>query len=156
LSFRPYKPTHDGKPDDRVGWFMPTRDANYIAIDAKADDKHSMETVYHEYMHYVLSTRYLDIPLWFNEGMAEFYSTFRVEENMVEIGRPVESHVALLRSAPMIPLAQLFFVDSKSAEYNEVSRQGIFYAQSWALYHYLALEKSQMRPRLEAYVSRVS
>src|SRR5262249_849397 len=25
LSFRPYKPTHDGKPDDRAGWVMPTR-----------------------------------------------------------------------------------------------------------------------------------
>jgi tetratricopeptide (TPR) repeat protein len=37
----------------------------------------------------------------------------------------------------LIPLDRLFAVNHDSPEYNEQDRQGVFYAESWALVHYL-------------------
>ena len=45
----------------------------------------------------------------------------------------------------MLPLRTLFQVDDKSPYYNEKDKQSVFYAQSWALMHYLILGKGQQR-----------
>ena len=42
----------------------------------------------------------------------------------------------------MLPLRTLFEVDHKSPHYNETNKQSIFYAQSWALMHYLIIGKA--------------
>jgi tetratricopeptide (TPR) repeat protein len=42
----------------------------------------------------------------------------------------------------MLPLKTLFAVDHKSPHYNESKKQGIFYAQSWALLHYMLIGKA--------------
>ena len=42
----------------------------------------------------------------------------------------------------MLPLRTLFEVDHKSPHYNESKKQSIFYAQSWALMHYLIIGKA--------------
>ncbi len=42
----------------------------------------------------------------------------------------------------MLPLKTLFEVDHKSPHYNESKKKGIFYAQSWALMHYLLIGKT--------------
>jgi len=55
------------------------------------------------------------------------------------MGRPIASHVYLLRENKMLPLRTLFQVDQKSPYYNERDKQSIFYAESWALIHYLIL-----------------
>jgi len=50
--------------------------------------------------------------------------------------------VLLLRDH-FIPLADLVKVDHKSPLYNESARSSIFYAESWALVHYLLLGEQQ-------------
>jgi tetratricopeptide (TPR) repeat protein len=48
-------------------------------------------------------------------------------------------------------------VDSKSAYYNESEKQSIFYAESWALLHYLVLGKEgQRKPQLGKFIELVS
>ncbi len=42
----------------------------------------------------------------------------------------------------MLPLRTLFEVDHKSPHYNEKNKTSIFYAQSWALMHYLIIGKA--------------
>jgi cytochrome c-type biogenesis protein CcmH/NrfG len=44
-----------------------------------------------------------------------------------------------LARAPLMPLKQLLAVTHDSPEYNERERQGVFYAESWLLAHYLML-----------------
>lgn len=51
-------------------------------------------------------------------------------------------NVLLLRSRKLLPLAELFAVDRGSADYVEREKRDIFYAQSWALVHYLVSRKS--------------
>jgi len=103
--------------------------------------------VYHEYLHYFLNNNFEDIPLWFNEGMAECYSTFVADAEHVEIGRPIEEHLRLLRSGAWIPLPDLFAIEPDSKDYNEGDRQGMFYAESWVLAHYLAWGRTEGKAR---------
>ncbi|MGH9765998.1 MAG: tetratricopeptide repeat protein, partial [Blastocatellia bacterium] len=50
-----------------------------------------------------------------------------------------------LRKATLMPLERLFSVDSKSPEYTEANKAGLFYAQSWALAHYLMVGNNGKR-----------
>jgi tetratricopeptide (TPR) repeat protein len=135
-ALQPYLRTFNGQPLSSAGYFLSTQWANYVAVngDRRGDEK---GIVYHEYLHYVLRNNYASLPLWLHEGLAEYYSTFAVGKDEARIGLPVQQHVDWLRQHPLIPLAALLAVDERSPEYNESSRRGAFYAESWALVHYL-------------------
>jgi len=138
VALAPYKPLYKGKPANIAGYFFSRPEGTYMVMQDDAGE--DVERIlYHEYLHHVLGANYGRLPLWFNEGMAELYSTFKSNDQTAEIGRPVENHILLLREGTLIPLAKLFAVDHQSKDYNEGYRQGIFYAQSWALVHNLLL-----------------
>jgi tetratricopeptide (TPR) repeat protein len=137
-SFTPYKKrTKSGAAVNITGAFAAHRDGNYVGINATPPDD-PWTVIYHEYAHYFLYNNFTDIPLWFNEGVAECLSTFRARNEKVEIGRPIDEHLRLLKSGRWMPLSDLFAVEETSKDYNEGDRQGTFYAESWALVHYLA------------------
>jgi Flp pilus assembly protein TadD len=144
LAFKPYRQTYQGKPLESGGFFLSRQLGNYVAfyggqrVHEKYGSLHGDERaiIYHEYLHNVLRNNYASLPLWLNEGLAEYYSTFDVGKNEARIGVPVAEHVAWLRKNPLIPVASLFAVDEHSPDYNETHR-GAFYASSWALVHYL-------------------
>jgi tetratricopeptide (TPR) repeat protein len=152
-SFRPYKSLYLGQPAAINGYFTARGDANYIAIDASSRDASAV--MFHEYVHYVAATNMWFLPLWFSEGLAEFYESFEVVGNTVFIGLPVPHHIQWLRGATPIPLAELVSVDRDSPLYNETDRRGSFYAQSWALVHYLLLGGDERRGQLGRYVGMV-
>jgi tetratricopeptide (TPR) repeat protein len=95
--------------------------------------------VYHEYFHAVMDATLGSLPQWFNEGLAEYYSTFRARpgSTRVEIGHPIEAHLRFLAEHGTIPWDDVFRTTTESRSYNEGTRQGAFYAQSWLLVHYL-------------------
>lgn len=139
-SFNPYRPLQtNGEPLDVNGFFYRRQHANYIAVDGSRRDA-MIGTTLHEFVHFYLSYRTLNIPVWFNEGLAEVYSTFEVVGDHVNIGKIIPQHLHWLQQNTLIPLLQLFAVDHQSSEYNESDRRGVFYAQSWALVHYLFLD----------------
>ncbi len=95
----------------------------------------SMEGVLHEYVHHLLandtSRRY---PLWFNEGYAEYLSTFDIAANgQAIVGQAPMHRVEALQKARWIPLDRLFQVKG----YEEGHGYGDFYAQAWAVVHYM-------------------
>src|ERR1700730_5400134 len=74
-SFEPYKPLYQGKPMYIAGFYQPTTNGNFIAISAGWNID-ARPRVYHEFLHDFLDKNLPPQPLWFNEGLAEFYSTF--------------------------------------------------------------------------------
>jgi tetratricopeptide (TPR) repeat protein len=76
------------------------------------------------------------IPLWLDEGLAEFFGNSEIQEKDVLLGKPSTADIFLLRHNKLLPLATLFAVDHSSPYYNEQSKGSIFYAESWALTHY--------------------
>jgi len=102
LRVPPYKKRVGMAPANISGEFAAHRDGNYVGIDASPPTD-PWSVVYHEYFHYFLENNFGDIPLWFNEGMAECFSTFAADASHVSIGRPIENHLRLLRDRKWIP-----------------------------------------------------
>lgn len=149
-SFLPFKTLYEGHPAAVSGYFIAGDDANYIAINADAQDASAI--VYHEYVHYVANNNMWNLPVWFSEGLAQFYESFEVAGDTVYIGLPILRHLAALRGAVPIPLEELFAVDHNSKLYNEADGKGMFYSQSWALVHYLLLGNEERRAQLGKYL----
>lgn len=134
-SYRPFKPNAN-----TAGYFQPGSDVNYITLTTEVrGEQNPFNVIFHEYTHLLVNNTIGSAPPWFNEGLAEYYSTFKIsDDRKIVLGNPIGSHVFLLRDK-MLPLRTLFQVDHKSPYYNERDKQSIFYAQSWALLHYLIL-----------------
>ncbi len=156
-SFRKYKHLYEGKPASVSGYFLPTETGNYVAIDgSKRKGKYQpTRIVYHEFLHELIRHDQPNLPLWLNEGLAEFYSTFEASDEQVKIGLAIENHVQWLRSHELMPLEQLLTVDRDSEHYNDRKRNGVFYAQSWALTHYLYLGSPERRGQVERYAALI-
>lgn len=137
-AYGPFKP----KPNT-AGHFQPGPDVNYIALSTEVrGEQDAYSIIFHEYTHLLVENTFENAPVWFNEGLAEYYSTFSITDDQnVVVGSPVSGHVHLLREKKMLPLRTLFEVDYKSPHYNEQNKLSILYAQSWALMHYLIIGK---------------
>jgi tetratricopeptide (TPR) repeat protein len=119
------------------GLFLRAPDKNYVLMRLDVAEEHPYSVVYHEYTHLLLSKDAEWLPLWLNEGLAEFYENTDIREKEVLQGEPSPGNIQLLRESRLLPLATLFAVDEKSPYYHEENKGSIFYAESWALTHYL-------------------
>lgn len=158
-SYAPFKPHAN-----TAGYFQAGPDVNYITLTTEvpgADTFYTRpggrdpayEVIFHEYTHLLVNNTFDNAPLWFNEGFAEYYSSFIISDDQkIVLGRNIGEHVFLLRDNKMLPLKTLFAVDHKSPHYNEAKKQGIFYAQSWALVHYLLIGKAGKKEQLSKFL----
>ncbi len=135
-------------------WVAVRRDAARPGEGAVAADNPYL-VVFHEYVHVALRTNFRSLPAWLNEGLAEFWGNSVIERDRVYEGRPVSEHVRTLRQRTLLPLASLLAVKAGSPEYSEQDRATLFYAQSWALVHYLMLGSGARRGQLGSFVARL-
>lgn len=135
-----YSPRDDrGKPQEYVGgYFSPGADVNIIALGGNRSD-----IVFHEYAHYVFYRNFHSLPGWFNEGLAEFFSTFEADwkGGRSLVGRPPNERLRSLRSLTFLPLRQILFATPADMEkmWKNPERIEMYYSESWALVHYLMI-----------------
>ena len=122
-----------------AGMFLSGGDKIYAAIELDAGGENPYGIVYHEYTHMVLHLNVRSLPLWMSEGLAEFYGNSTIGEKEVSLGRPDAYSIQTLREGWLLPLAELFRVTYDSPQYTEEAKVPMFYAESWALIHYLML-----------------
>jgi tetratricopeptide (TPR) repeat protein len=140
-----------------AGLFLRAPDKNYVLLRLDAPGEHPYATVYHEYTHLLSSRAEEWLPLWLNEGLAEFYQNTEIRDKEVLLGEPSPENILLLRQERLLPLATLFTVDHNSPYYHEENKGSIFYAESWALTHYLRINDSRNHTqRLTDYAELVS
>src|SRR5258706_9291266 len=140
--YKNFKPRRaDGKIDNFVaGFFQPGQDVNYITLSTEGEDAETFSTIFHEYVHFIVNTNFgkSEVPPWFNEGLAEYYSTFAIQEDQkVKLGLPLERHLQLLSQNKLTPLDSLFKISNFQLLQTGDHSRSIFYAESWALIHYL-------------------
>jgi tetratricopeptide (TPR) repeat protein len=128
---------------DLAGYFMPTADKNYILLRLDAEGTHPFSTIYHEYTHFMMRNASEWIPLWLNEGLAEFYQNTDIQDKEVLLGQPSADDILYLRQNQLLPLTTLLKVDRTSPYYHEEQKGSAFYAESWALTHYLEVSDAQ-------------
>jgi hypothetical protein len=137
-------------------------------------------TFLHELAHRFIHRRYRNVPAWVNEGLAQFYSTMRVEEDRIVVGDDLPDkafwrqpgysmawHGNTLQS--LIPAHKApgvrDIVDSERLTFNpafdhedvspkEHERMSLHYAASWKLVHLLMNgPDAQLRDRFQAFLS---
>lgn len=134
------------------GLFLRGPDKNYVLMRVDAEGEHPYAVIYHEYTHLLVSPSAEWMPLWMNEGLAEFYENTDIQQKNALLGKPSFENIEWLRQNRLLPLATLFTVDHNSPYYHEEKKGSIFYAESWALTHYLQItDFSQKRHLLADY-----
>ena len=149
-ALKPYLPLYHGQPGNLAAFFKRGPDENLIVLSLPeaGSPEAGMSVIFHEYTHLLFRRNDMIWPLWLQEGMAEIYSTFQTAGYAVRIASPIPYHLQTLRHNRFMPLRELFSVTHSSPEYNETERQGIFYAESWLLTHFLmAGDNGQYRAR---------
>lgn len=132
------------------GLFLRGPDKNYVLMRLEAEGEHPYSVIYHEYTHLVFSKAEW-MPLWMNEGLAEFYQNTDIDESDARLGQPSVENILFLRQVRLLPLPVLFAVDYKSPYYHEENKGSIFYAESWAIVHYIMATDPQQSNRLVRY-----
>lgn len=166
-------PLRNGKPLDVPGFFVPGEDQQFFVLNVFEEE--SWRAVAHDLAHMLLNANYPPAQGWFDEGLAEYFSSIRVDDKGVEIGSDPELHPSvapndmmdtlqdlrpprsltelLVGSQTWLSMADLFTMKHDTASYNEGTHSTLFYAQSWMTIHYLLHEKKL--PETGAYFNMV-
>ncbi len=158
-SFKDYKPVDaNGKTSNWVaGYFQSGEDVNYIALSTEGEKSDTYQTIFHEYVHFLVNNDLgrSNIPAWFNEGLAEYYEQFTIEnDDKVTLGGLDQNNLEYLRNNKLIPLDTFFNIDNYSLRQQGSDGVGLFYAQAWALMHFLMQSDNGARnPQLSKFLN---
>jgi len=145
-----------GLDPNAAGMFLPGLRYNTMVV---RDSVGIQETsiILHEYVHFLTRNQTsLHYPMWFDEGFAEYLSGARVHREYFEIGRPPEHRMANLNYSWWIHMRKILAPDG----YEDWSRErkSMFYAEAWALVHYLQGQpdrRASFSRSMAAYIERV-
>jgi hypothetical protein len=157
-------PLRQGQPIGAPGFFVSGDDQNFIVLNLFEIEP--WRAVAHDFAHMMLNYNYPPVEAWFDEGMAEYFSSIRIDNSQVELGSdpeltpvytqdllqnqheaqsPPKSLTELLSGQVWLTLPDLLTLklDAKSDSpiYSDTSHHTLFYAQSWMMVHYLLHEK---------------
>ncbi len=155
-SYEPFKSGKRARGARILGQFLSHPDGNFITLDADPRAVGSLAVVYHEFVHYFLAHNLPPLPLWLNEGLAEYYSTFAVEGSYAVVGRPVERHLRWFRESGDFDLPGLLARATAPARAHAELDTGHLYGASWTLTHYLMSELDASGRRLALLLERLA
>ena len=118
-----------------AGQFLKGWEKDYVLVrlDVRTAGR---EVVYHEYIHKLLHLNFTRLPVWLDEGLAEFFGNTEVRKDQALMGVP-SPRGALLQTRTMYPLQTLLSVERNSPYYHDADKVGMFYAEAWGLTHFL-------------------
>jgi tetratricopeptide (TPR) repeat protein len=101
--------------------------------------KETLPALRHEYVHYALSGAGNHLPLWLEEGLAEYYGGVSAER--------AARRSRLLAGSGWIPLGELLAADRNSEWYRQPKLAERYYAECWALVDWLMRQAGPDAPR---------
>jgi tetratricopeptide (TPR) repeat protein len=123
-----------------VGYFQQSWEKKYALVRLDAWNtgfgSGAHQIVFHEYLHSVMHMNARWLPVWMDEGIAEFYAYTEFREKETLIGTPTMRFRSLRWDYP-IPVETLISVNQRSPYYRDEDKVQNFYAESWALVHYM-------------------
>lgn len=135
-AFDPHRPIRDGRPIKVEGYCVQLPFGRWIGY-LESEERGRLISR-HEFAHTVVADAFWRVPVSLNEGMAEFLSTFQVQADEVAFGHPLDAHRFIVQSSELLALDQLLAPDAEAVNALDHEAQAVFYAESWALVHYLA------------------
>jgi hypothetical protein len=157
-SYYQLAPLQNGQPIDRPGFFLTGEDQDFIALNLSESD--SWRAVARDFATMLLNYNYPPAQPWFDDGLADYFSSIHIDSKQVEIGgepfhsfqnaKPgTDSYIHVLSSETWLPIPELFATKRDSAG----ARSAIVEAEFWLLMHYLLHEKKL--PETGAYLGAV-
>lgn len=157
-SYYKLAPLHNGQPIDVPGFFLPGEDQNFIALNLT--ESQSWRAVARDLARMMLDNNYPPAQAWFDDGLADYFSSIRVDDAQVEIGGdPVltrstntnnetssaatstKPFTELLNTQPWVSLPDLFSTKPQTNTKSDDRDAALFRAESWMVMHYLIHEK---------------
>lgn len=139
------------------GLFIRGMDNSFVLLRLGAEQEHPYSNIYHEYTHFQFRKIEMWLPVWLNEGLAQFMQNTVIHNKDVELGQPDVNALFFLRQNSLIPLRILLRVDHNSPYYHEENKGNIFYAESWALTHMLMVQDNEQKThKVVDYMIRIS
>lgn len=147
-----------GQPIDAPGFFLHGDDQDFIVLNVFEEE--SWRAVAHDFAHMLLNANYPPAQAWFDEGLAEYFASIRLDNKQIEIGgdpelrpsvkqdllgnqqeqHPPKSLTELLQAQTWLSIPDLFAMKHDTMTYNEGTHHTLFYAESWMVMHYLLHE----------------
>jgi tetratricopeptide (TPR) repeat protein len=153
-------PLRQGQPINVPGFFVPGDDQNFFVLNLFEEE--SWRAIAHDFAHLLLNYNYPPVQGWFDEGVAEYFSSIRLDDKKYEIGddpelkpiftqdllenqreahSPPKSLTELLEGQVWLTLPDLLTMKHDTSAFVEGTHHTLFYAQSWMTVHYLLHEK---------------
>lgn len=149
------------KQSQAGGFYVPGSDRIYVVVNLFEADP--WRAVAHPLAHYLLNYNYPPAQGWFDEGLAEYFGSIQIG-NQVEIGgdpelapewhedvfeelrrdpKTPQSLTQLVSSPVWLSMVDLFTMKHDGSGAREGTHNTLYYAQSWMVVHYL-LNKNKM------------
>ncbi|WKL56268.1 hypothetical protein Q1W73_11260 [Asticcacaulis sp. ZE23SCel15] len=115
----------------------------------RQEENQSQTVIFHEYAHlFMFQNSQIAYPSWFVEGFAEFYGTTRVQDDQAVVGMAWSGRVHPLMSGGSLKYEDIL---RGAPHIRRPANQGLFYAQSWLMTHWI-LSDPKRTQALSAYV----
>jgi hypothetical protein len=119
-----WKATHGNVAGNFLeGW---ERQYAVVRLDTWVDE--NQVVVYHEYTHSILHARAHWMPIWMDEGMAEFYGYTRFQDDRILVGAP-SKRLGELRRNSLLPVSKMLETTSYSPLFKDEEQLQLFYAR---------------------------
>ena len=146
-------PFVNGRPISAPGFFLAGEDRDYIVLNTAVQD--SWRAIEHPLAHYFLNYNYPPTQPWFDEGVAEYFSSLYFTRANTELGSDPElqwpgqpdhspdpngglkSLTEILDTPVWLEFGDLLQMKNRVVNGKEGTHHTLFYAQSWILVHYL-------------------
>ncbi|HZQ96746.1 MAG TPA: hypothetical protein VFA67_17170 [Candidatus Sulfotelmatobacter sp.] len=152
-------PLRQGRPIDVPGFLVRGEDQDFIVLNVFEEEP--WRAVAHDFALMLLNYNYPPAQGWFDEGLAEYFSSIRLDDRHVEIGgdpdlgpavtrdllgrerdaQAAKSLTELLNVETWMSLPDLFSIKHDASARSEGTHHTLYYAESWMVMHYLLHEK---------------
>ncbi len=124
-----------------AGLYQLSNDRNFAVVraDVTGTGTNPYHVMYHEWAHGLFRLNYRGLPLWLDEGLAEYWGGSDIDNQEGRVGMADPAQLRVLQQNAFLPISTLVSIDSSSPLYNRQDHAGMFYAESWAIVHYFSL-----------------
>jgi hypothetical protein len=111
----------------------------------------------HEMTHVLVQRSFPRVPLWLNEGLAEYFETMRIESGRVVLGTPVTGFEMSANQMPTLAAllradGAVFYAGRAEHSVEGMYQQTAYYVAAWYLVHMLMHDKGDYRPRFHDFL----
>jgi len=158
-SFTAYALRDAASSVEEAGYLVPHAHGIYAALNAAAANP--TQLIYRQYIQYLLQSRLPTLPVWFRQGLAEVYSTFRVDGKEAILGWRAD---LLIRPGSEVAIATPGQGWSVERIVDQPARPEQLGPAGWRSYldrcrmlsHYLVIADQQRRQQTRDYIRRVA